>query len=75
MSTPRIRAGSRTGWMHDIQMNKWLYLLAVPIIAYFIVFNYIPMGGLLMAFENFKPQRGIFGSEWVGLKNFIDETP
>ena len=30
------------------------------------------MGGLLMAFENFKPQRGLFGSEWVGLKHFID---
>ena len=72
MSTYKTQAGSKTGWRHDFRMNKWLYLLAVPVVVYFVVFNYIPMGGLLMAFENFKPQRGLFGSEWVGLKHFID---
>lgn len=72
MSTSKTQAGSKTGWRHDFRMNKWLYLLAVPVVVYFVVFNYIPMGGLLMAFENFKPQRGLFGSEWVGLKHFID---
>lgn len=59
-------------WKHDFKMNKWLYLLAIPIILYFLIFNYIPMGGLVMAFEDYKPQTGIFGSEWVGFKNFID---
>jgi putative aldouronate transport system permease protein len=57
---------------HDLQVNRSLYLLAIPVIAYFIIFYYVPMGGLAMAFENFKPQRGIFGSEWVGFKHFID---
>ena len=59
-------------WIYDLKMNKWLYVLAVPIIIYFIVFNYAPMFGLVMAFEDYKPAKGIFGSTWVGLKNFID---
>lgn len=60
-----------SSWKHDFLMNKWLYLLTVPIVVYFIIFNYIPLGGLLMAFEDYKPQRGIFGSEWVGFEHFI----
>lgn len=58
-------------WKRDFQMNKGLYLLSIPIIAFFVIFNYLPMGGLLMAFEDYKPQRGLMGSQWVGLANFI----
>lgn len=47
-------------------------LMAVPLIAFFIIFAYMPMGGLLMAFENYRPNKGIFGSEFVGLQNFMD---
>ena len=36
-----------------------------------LFFNYIPMAGLLMAFQDFSPVKGIFGSEWVGLKNLL----
>ena len=49
---------------------QW-YLLLLPALAYTIVFRYVPMSGLLMAFENFRPKRGIFGSAWVGLDNFV----
>jgi len=62
----------KTSLRHDIAMNKGLYLLSIPIIAFFLVFNYAPMGGLVIAFEKFKPQRGIFGSQWVGFDNFVD---
>lgn len=65
-------ASTSSGWKHDFLMNKWLYLLAVPVVLYFLIFNYIPMGGLAMAFEEYKPQRGIFGSEWVGFQHFIE---
>lgn len=58
-------------WKHDFLMNKGLYLLMVPIVLYFLVFSYAPMAGILIAFEDFKPQRGLLGSEWVGLENFI----
>lgn len=43
----------------DWKKNKLLYLMAVPLIAFFIVFAYLPMGGILMAFENYKPKLGI----------------
>ncbi|MCM1049230.1 MAG: ABC transporter permease subunit [Clostridiales bacterium] len=59
-------------WKRDFQMNWRLYLLAIPIIIYFIIFNYIPMAGLIMAFEDFKPAKGIFGSQWVGIANFVE---
>lgn len=59
-------------WLFDIKMNRWLYLLAIPVIAYFIVFHYAPMGGVLMAFQNYKPVKGLLGSDWVGFKNFAD---
>lgn len=65
-------ASTSSGWKHDFLMNKWLYLLAVPVVLYFLIFNYIPMGGLAMVFEEYKPQRGIFGSEWVGFQHFIE---
>jgi len=59
-------------WKDDLRRNWQLYILAIPIILFFGIFNYAPMFGLVMAFEDFKPVRGILGSEWVGLKNFVD---
>ena len=51
-------------------MNRYLYLMLLPVVLNFIIFHYIPMGGILMAFENYNPFKGIFGSEWVGFDNF-----
>ena len=70
MSTATKAKPQRTTWKRDFQMNKGLYLLTIPVLAYFIIFNYIPMSGLAIAFENYKPQRGIFGSQWVGFQHF-----
>lgn len=50
--------------------NRYLYLLLLPCIIYFIVFNYIPLYGLILAFKDFKFSKGILGSAWVGLENF-----
>ncbi len=66
------RKAGKSSWKHDLLMNKWLYLIAIPIILWFLVFHYAPMFGMVMAFEDFKPQRGIFDSQWVGLKHFVD---
>lgn len=57
---------------HDLRMNWQIYVFAIPIVAYFFVFNYMPMGGIVMAFQNFNPKLGYFRSPWVGLKNFTD---
>jgi putative aldouronate transport system permease protein len=56
----------------DWQRNYSLYLMVLPVIAFYIIFNYAPMYGAIIAFKNFKPHIGILGSPWVGLKNFID---
>ena len=45
--------------------------MAVPVIVYFFILNYIPMGGILMAFEDYSIKKGIFGSTFVGFDNFI----
>ncbi|WP_166244662.1 ABC transporter permease [Paenibacillus turpanensis] len=50
--------------------DKWLYLMLLPGIAYFFIFKYVPMYGLTMAFQDYKPHLGFFGSPWVGLKHF-----
>lgn len=49
---------------------RWFYLLMLPGVLYFLVFHYGPMAGLLIAFQNYNLMEGIWGSEWVGLKNF-----
>ena len=53
-------------------MRKYpvLYIMAVPVLAYFLVFHYVPMYGALMAFERYVPAKGIWGSQWVGFRNF-----
>jgi multiple sugar transport system permease protein/putative aldouronate transport system permease protein len=49
---------------------RGLYLLALVPAAYVLVFNYVPMYGVLMAFKRFQPRLGVWGSPWVGLYNF-----
>lgn len=54
----------------DFKMNKYKYLLVLPVLIYLAVFAYKPMYGLLIAFKNYRPRLGIAGSKWVGLQNF-----
>ncbi|MEF3306145.1 ABC transporter permease [Paenibacillus sp. GYB003] len=54
----------------DLARDKYLYLLALPGIVYFIIFKYVPVGGLVIAFQNYSPYFGIMQSEWVGLEHF-----
>lgn len=52
-------------------LSQWqLYVLILPAIAYLILFNYIPMYGVQIAFKDFRPSLGIIGSKWAGLKYF-----
>ncbi len=66
---PAIRPQEGT-WRYDLMKNWQIYLLFIPVAVYFLVFHYAPMFGLLMAFERFKPSKGIFGSEWIWFENF-----
>ncbi|WEK54711.1 MAG: ABC transporter permease subunit [Candidatus Cohnella colombiensis] len=64
---PRV---ARQGVLHELMKNKILYLMFVPVGIYFLIFNYYPMAGIVVAFKNFNYRGGMFGSPWVGLENF-----
>lgn len=63
--SPRRKAIKR-----DWKINKMVYLMALPVVAYFIIFHYLPMGGVAMAFQDYSVKKGILGSDWVGLTHF-----
>lgn len=54
----------------DMKKNWRLHLIVLPVLAFFIVFSYFPMIGIVTAFMDYRPTRGIFDSEWVGLEYF-----
>lgn len=55
----------------DFKRNRNLYIMLLPVVLYYVIFNYLPMYGAQIAFRDYTPRNGILGSEWVGLKNFI----
>lgn len=55
---------------HDLYRDRYLYVLLLPVIAWFVIFRYIPMQGVVIAFKDFRFFDGIWGSEWVGLEHF-----
>lgn len=58
--------------MKKIKKRYWpLYLMLAPGMIYLFINNYIPMGGIVIAFKNYNYQKGIFGSAWNGFKNFV----
>lgn len=56
--------------MKELMRDKYLYLLALPGALYFLIFKYIPMGGILIAFQEYSPFQGFFHSKWVGFDQF-----
>jgi len=53
-----------------LRRDKWLYLMLAPGLLYFIIFKYLPMFGIVIAFQDYVPYVGIAGSKWVGFKHF-----
>ena len=49
---------------------KYLFLMFIPVILYFVIFCYVPMYGVIISFQDYYPRLGITGSEWVGFKHF-----
>lgn len=66
---PRLPIGKRIA--NDWKKNKYLYLMLLPIVVFFLVFHYYPMYGAQIAFRDFRPALGITGSKWVGWKHFL----
>ena len=69
--TRSISAAAKAPLGKRILKNWQLYLFVLPAVAYFIIFQYVPLYGIQIAFRNYKAADGFFGSEWVGLAHFI----
>jgi putative aldouronate transport system permease protein len=54
-----------------LRRDKYLYLLVVPGVVFFILFKYLPMWGIIIAFQEYSPYAGVWKSEWVGLDHFV----
>ena len=60
----------RTSFGRKLYRDRYLYLMFFPVLAFYILFKYVPMYGVVIAFKDFKFTQGILGSAWVGLKHF-----
>ncbi len=68
-------ASPRSFWSRvksDFYYNRTLYFLALPVVAFYLLFNYVPIYGAIIAFKDFSPIQGIIHSPWIGFKNFSD---
>ena len=54
----------------ELRQNSCIYLMAIPVLLYYLIFHYGPMFGIIIAFKKYEIGRGIFASEWVGFKYF-----
>jgi len=61
-----------TALAKDLRRNKYIYLMLLPVLGYYLLFDYVPMYGAQIAFRDYIPARGIWGSPWIGLENFRD---
>ncbi|WJH36658.1 ABC transporter permease subunit [Paenibacillus aurantius] len=61
---------TKTGLIKRMVEYKYMYLLVLPLAAYYVVFDYGPMYGIILAFKEFNFSKGIMGSPWIGLANF-----
>ena len=67
MNKAPIKTG---GFLRELNKNKYLLLMILPAMLYVFIFNYVPMPGIVIAFKNYIYNKGIWGSDWVGFKNF-----
>jgi putative aldouronate transport system permease protein len=60
----------KKSFIKNLIKDKSLYIMLLPALIYLIIFNYIPMMGLVIVFKDFSPVKGIINSDWIGLENF-----
>jgi putative aldouronate transport system permease protein len=61
---------NKKGFIKKLYVNRLLLLMLLPAVLYVVIFNYIPMGGIIVAFKSFNFTKGFFGSDWCGFDNF-----
>jgi putative aldouronate transport system permease protein len=66
----QVQRRSRSKFLEDLKRNAPFLIMSLPGMVVLFLFSYLPMFGIIIAFKNFKANKGIWGSEWVGFKNF-----
>jgi putative aldouronate transport system permease protein len=61
---------AKGNFLDEVRKQKALILISVPYFVYFLIFSYLPLWGLTMAFQNYKPQLSFFEQEWIGFTHF-----
>lgn len=73
MSTKVKPKRTKATFLRDFNRAKYVYLMFLPVAAYYIIFSYLPMYGIVIAFQNYRPGMSFFqGADFVGLKNFYE---
>jgi putative aldouronate transport system permease protein len=70
-SASRVVPRRKKNFFALVWQHRALCLMALPGIAYFLIFKYAPMGGIVIAFQDYSPYRGILASPWVGFQHFV----
>ncbi len=68
---PMVSKKGSLGIIYDLKHNKFLLLMLIPGIIFFLVFSYLPLIGIVIAFQDFSAVKGILGSDFVGFDNFL----
>lgn len=69
-NTKAAGAAARSSLWKDVKKHRELYFMLIPGAIYLIINNYLPIGGLVLAFKQYDYSKGILGSPWCGIRNF-----
>lgn len=72
-NSPSAAVKTKSGqnrYLTNVRKHWMLYLMALPGVLYFIIFKYVPLGGSMIAFQDYQIMKGIIGSKWIGFDNF-----
>ena len=70
MGKPAAAIPKKKGLFQEYYKNRYLFILLLPVLIYFLVFHYGSMYGIIIAFKDYYPAKGIWGSEWAGVAHF-----
>lgn len=71
-NTDKSERSFRVRWRINYKQYKYVYLMLVPVVLFYLIFHYIPMAGSVIAFQEYIPAKGFLGSKWVGFMHFKD---
>lgn len=69
-ATKERKTGNGKNLLKKIVRNRQIYLMLLPVVVFYIIYNYVPMYGIVLAWKEWRPKYGVVGSPWIGWENF-----